>query len=235
MSYDTALNTETSQWDWYGGTDHLTFTSYDSLPIAAAMIAFDAAYPWNWDWNTALGTQTQIATPSISNFDSPSFEDHYAEPALLLGIFAGDGVGAWAVDPLPSDVTEATELVTVDVAGASLHIQSRIDLYDAFAWQFLANNTVLVNPLAGWMSIVNAAGGRFAIKAALQPGGGFFINSFLQAATHTTHLRTGPHFDTHPSTFVITSATLGSLPPGTDLNTVIADLDDLLTDLERKE
>jgi len=79
---------------------------------------------------------------------------------------------------------------------------------------------------------IHGTGTQFGISAILAPG--FGINAYIQTATHTTHPRTGPHTGTHPSTAIVTSALLGSLPAGTDLNTVIADLDDRLTDLENQ-
>jgi hypothetical protein len=73
----------------------------------------------------------------------------------------------------------------------------------------------------------------FGLQAFL--GAGFSLEAFIQAATHTTHPRTGPHTGTHLDTAVVTSAMLGSLPAGKDLHTVLADLDAMLTDLENQE
>jgi len=219
---------------WFGSPDHITFTSNLTTDIVGVMIAFkgtDTNYIWDSAYISSTGELTQQGTPQLNNSDDASFERHYGEDTFFLGVWAGSGAGTWSIVDLDVGGVN-TEVASVAADSVDLFVTTKVEEYGGFVWPMYAEYTVLTNYQASIFSIVDAPRGRLFLKALLQPGNTFSMDAYIGAAFHTTHPRTGPHFGMHPSDVIVTSATLGSLPPGTDLNTVIADLDDLLTELE---
>ncbi len=87
-------------------------------------------------------------------------------------------------------------------------------------------------PRLMWLLSIRSPVTWFDLSARIIPG--FTMDALIRALSHTTHPRTGPHSGVTPDTAIVSTATLGALPAGTDLNTVLRDIDALLTDLENK-
>lgn len=160
-------------------------------------------------------------------------DDLYLEILSYLGVVAGGAAGSttWLDLNIPS--TPHSLLFTVsatDYASATALFWS--EPHDHILERYLDPQNVDFY-LAG-LFLVSAPTPEIPLAAVIRAGGLISLAAYIQAATHTTHLRTGPHFGEHPDTAIVTSATLGGNSPGTDLHTILSDLDALITDLENQ-
>lgn len=153
--------------------------------------------------------------------------------ALWVGAYAGgqSGITTWTLASNDADHTNATERVDVGISNASLMLGTwNQDFNDSVA-SFYATPSQAEFQLTN-LFWVHGFTTQFSLRALL--GHMFQLDAVIQAATHTTHPRTGPHYGVNLDTSVVISAALGTQTVGTDLHAVLQDLDGLITNLENK-
>lgn len=218
-----------SSWDFTSFTSPGLVTPFSSAK-AGEILCFRRARVVNVEGASASATSS--TTHGSHQLAYLSNNPNFDLPALFVGVFAGSvgGVHSWSYSG-----SRATFYGTSSAANwASIASFGYEDNRDGF----VPGEPISVSPAQPMLVttlIIQGETTEFALRAFIGRGGRFTMNAVIAEVFHTTHLRTGPHYGTHPSDAIVSSALLGSLPPGTDLNTVLADLDAKLTDLERKE
>lgn len=237
LSSDQALSTfehrvdsdSPASWDFISFTSPGLVTPFSGAK-AGEILCFRRAREVNVEGATS-GT-TLSTTHSSGQLAYLSNDPNFGLPALFVGVFGGSvaGVHSWSYSG-----SRATFYGTSSAANwASIASFGYEDNRDSF----VPGEPISVSPAQPRLVttlIIQGETTEFTLRAYIGRGGRFTLGAVIADVFHTTHLRTGPHYGVHPSDAIVSSALLGSLPSGTDLNTVLADLDAKLTDLERKE
>jgi hypothetical protein len=224
----TNNHTLQSRWlRWDGVGDQIRIISTNSTAKAAVLTIWrNAGTPIH----RSAGNSSSVTT-GAKGTGSPQFlsnDPNYNQTSTWVGGWAGGraGITTWTPTAPVAEIEDVSA-----TASANLMVGYWTDFHDNFVDSRVATPSAAEFLLTHLTELVPATF-AFNLKAFIIPG--FDLNAYIQEATHTTHPRTGPHTGTHLSTAIVTSAMLGSLPAGTDLDTVIADLDAMLTDLENQ-
>lgn len=232
-------------------------TSYDSRQNWYRKVA-TATEPATYTWNTSGKQSDQVgiiiavrdgvwsagswlgATLQDGDVTSHSMRSAGSAndvPRIVIHAITGNDPDPHVWTP-SSGQTVIADVVSVNAdtaAGINMLATYHIDAATVTTDSHSATSSLGTSSIAGTVRLDAVAVPYLGLYAEVISRRTFGVDALIAALETTTHARTGPHVGTHPDTAIVTSALLGSLPVGTDLNTVIRDLDALITSLERKE
>lgn len=193
------------------------------------------------EWTGDRHDNTYAAAGKATAYLQPSNGDPlFGANRSFLGVWGGAAAGTttWVLVNVADPVSEVILNATAsDFASASAQIwlgEEYTYIDERYAVSRDSGNNAKAEVQLTSLFILHAPTLQITLASVIQPGGLIPMDAVIQAATHTTHPRTGPHYGVNVDTSVVISATLGAMSAGTDLHTVLRDLDGLITNLENK-